>query len=1819
MKKLRLILSMVCLLVFGLIVNQADAQQTKREVPPTFSVKEAQALPAQAYVKMPVNFSVSEMLQEDEFNANKGITRPRYARDIPADITMENSGTWTELPDGRKVWRVAINAPNAKAITLRYDEFYLPAGSKLFLYSADKAHLLKYYDNTSNPRGKQFVTPLVYGDVIVLEYLAPMQETGDNARVKIVGVGYGYNHINIEKKDGYYPEAAGQGLQCQVNVICSPEGDNWQEQSTSVCAMYIYSGTYYELCSATLINNTANDKKPYIISAFHCYEGNESYLDFFAYRFFFESKTCVGNNGYDDDDEYIVGAVKRASIPMDNGSDGYLVELKDSIPEQWIIDGRIIFAGWDRRDNPAIMAQSGVGISHPALDVKKIATWTSPAYIYGPIGWCDNPPLCTSVTYSAANAHWAATFVPTVNGFGQSEGGSSGSGLLNQNGLLIGTLSGGGSASCSQSSKTSYYGGLFYHWDKYGDSPATQMKTWLDPVGGGTAEMCNPYPYGIKADFKGNPTATYALETVSFTSYLRLVDSIEWEFEGGTPATSTELNPVITYNAPGVFDVTLNAYGKNIETDNDTVITVLKEDYINVTLKGGTPVAPVADFGLQEFPTLYSDNATTPPTTIGTTGTYVQQFISQTASTYNNWQRVNVNGPASSSPGLGYDGTGDYCYRWYRATYSGEARLYQRVPVSTVGQTSLTLEFQYKNVAWGSDIDGFRVEYSVNNGSTWSVLLDLPKHTAATATSSSNNTGPWRKYELPLPSNALNANLQIAFVAIADYGYGLSIDDIKILGSPTIANHVIIWEGDAVDYVDLSTGPAVLYKYEFEGGEPEESTTNTSPITVQYNVANTTNYTGSNPDDYYASQWVKNTEGEDDTVRAGYVTVIGRKLEADTNIIKGECGDAINETIILTANRDWTLTAPSWLTVMPTSGAVATPGVEQPFTITVSSASNTEYIGMSDYIVFTSDDGKASTRVRAELSTPAPNDPTALRYDSINAIITWDGLGCTFYEVDASPCDIINFSGDFETDPSGVWTTVTNGEGPGWELLEDDLSSSPRDGNFAHTGTHSIISFSYHYFDGVAYDVDNWLITPKVKVTDSYHTLTYWVAQFDMVYGSYFDGYDLKISTTTNDPSAFTTTLKTDEVPPLGPASDHYYVKYNVDLSAYVGQEIYIAFHHHDYYDKWGILLDDVTGLELSNCNLSSSKLGLSSGKINMLSLKNAKFSNKIIDKNKLNAPNKQYDALQSAKNKGNNALSIVDAINNGDFKKVDLDKINSELQAETAEILKTEQVQSQSVVVPQALIMQQMRKCDINSTNAIVFGNYLSPNSFYIGVRYTEQELLELFDPCSEGNPITLKSVTIAMYTRKDISLGIWKNGVRIHTQAVNASAINNGSSTYPPTVAPTTIILSAPVELSGPGDVYIAYAVTTTTAASGEFPYGVDELSKVDGGMVFSQDGGTTWANAPLGYNEPTMNVYIIGNVEVDDEILTPRPVGHYKLYRQRKVNGVPVGEPKSFIVTDTVYNDEDIQPGGEYCYWLTFVSKGAESCAGDTSCVFILYQQDIEPIDDIEMTYGDPQFFKIDKAGTDGYVLKSTVDDIDYFAGRTVPVKLEIVSGNSVLLTGVESNYTLELERAGVTQLRATQEGIMPPPAAADTLLPAEFEFTITVKKGDLHVIAGNNYEREEGQVNNPVIFTLDYQSFFYDDNVDTLDVTPTATCVADPLSPVGEYAIVVHVGLDQRYNVIPVNGKLTVKKSTVIPNVLTPNNDGYNDAFMPGNRMKIFNRYGVLIYETINKAEIDRGWNGRFQNNEKLVNPGVYYYVLYDENGKVTRKGSVNVVK
>ena len=94
-------------------------------------------------------------------------------------------------------------------------------------------------------------------------------------------------------------------------------------------------------------------------------------------------------------------------------------------------------------------------------------------------------------------------------------------------------------------------------------------------------------PPVLAANFSADNTNVCEGSTVNFTDMSTgAVTSWNWTFEGGTPATSTDQNPSVTYNTSGSYDVTLEVSNGSIT--NSTTET----DYITVIPNAVQPSTP---------------------------------------------------------------------------------------------------------------------------------------------------------------------------------------------------------------------------------------------------------------------------------------------------------------------------------------------------------------------------------------------------------------------------------------------------------------------------------------------------------------------------------------------------------------------------------------------------------------------------------------------------------------------------------------------------------------------------------------------------------------------------------------------------------------------------------------------------------------------------------------------------------------------------------------------------------------------------------------------------------------------------------------------------------------------------------------------------------------------------------------------------------------------------------------------------------------------------------------------------------------------------
>ncbi|MBK9190233.1 MAG: T9SS type A sorting domain-containing protein [Crocinitomicaceae bacterium] len=103
-----------------------------------------------------------------------------------------------------------------------------------------------------------------------------------------------------------------------------------------------------------------------------------------------------------------------------------------------------------------------------------------------------------------------------------------------------------------------------------------------------------------KAEFTSDATVICVGSSVQFfdQSYFN-VTGRTWNFSGGSPASSTDQNPVVTYNTPGVYDISLEV------TDGSSSVTEIANDYLIVLSDPGEALPHVE--GFESF-TTFPDN-----------------------------------------------------------------------------------------------------------------------------------------------------------------------------------------------------------------------------------------------------------------------------------------------------------------------------------------------------------------------------------------------------------------------------------------------------------------------------------------------------------------------------------------------------------------------------------------------------------------------------------------------------------------------------------------------------------------------------------------------------------------------------------------------------------------------------------------------------------------------------------------------------------------------------------------------------------------------------------------------------------------------------------------------------------------------------------------------------------------------------------------------------------------------------------------------------------------------------------------------------------
>jgi PKD repeat protein len=540
-----------------------------------------------------------QLAEEDALRDRQGLLyRIGVAR--LTNVNTANSGLWSTLSNGDRQWQLIVNAPGAEAISFLFETFKIYGGTTLRIQNMNGQDVHAIMTAADVQEHFRQHAALCFGDKLLLTLTEPKYTTP--SEIDMDRIMYNYRSTgnpNAQKINESDP--------CEVNVNCTPVGDPWQDEKRGVARILVVEAGQSGYCTGSLINNTASDCKPYFLTALHC-GVNATAANMTQWKFYFryEAPTCTNPTTVGTLASHVITGCLRIADSGDNGgdsgSDFLLVKMGSATNEANIITqlkSTAFNAYWNGWDANTAATTGGVSIHHPAGDIKKISTFTG--------------NTVSTQWGSATGSHWRVTWTSNSNGYGVTEGGSSGSPLFNgSQGYVIGTLTGGGSF-CTAQSSPDQYGKMAFHWTNNGTATNRQLKPWLDPTNSGVLQFAGSndpctavVPSAPVANFVANVTNVAPATTVQFTDLSTglptswawsITPATGWAYAAGTSATSQ--NPQITFNTVGQYTITLtatNAQGSDSEIKNNYIVvaastgpcagsSVTCDEYINtVTL-----------------------------------------------------------------------------------------------------------------------------------------------------------------------------------------------------------------------------------------------------------------------------------------------------------------------------------------------------------------------------------------------------------------------------------------------------------------------------------------------------------------------------------------------------------------------------------------------------------------------------------------------------------------------------------------------------------------------------------------------------------------------------------------------------------------------------------------------------------------------------------------------------------------------------------------------------------------------------------------------------------------------------------------------------------------------------------------------------------------------------------------------------------------------------------------------------------------------------------------------------------------------------------
>ncbi len=362
-----------------------------------------------------IEFATSEGFAERPEALRVGVVKPVGAAFALSDVSF---GAVARTSEGGRVWSAALRSEGAFGVRIYFDNFWLPPDTELYLFN-EAGKVAGPYMGAGPFDTGEFWSHMVFGETIYLQLrqYGPSKVGGlHQTYFDIVEVGHLGQQMGASL-DSFTKSFCGYNASCVENGECHSEVSIVDAARNAVAHMQYVKRPYVYVCSGGLLNNASLDGTPYFLTANHCISRDREAGTLETY--FQWTVSCGAACPTQWADPVGVPSMLGSSVVATNKTGDYSLLLLDGV-----VPPGVGFLGWSTDAVAYTDDQMLYRISHPSAAPQAYSSHR----VDTEAGTCSSWPR--------------GSWIYSRDVVGATEGGSSGSPVVNSQGFVVGQLSG---------------------------------------------------------------------------------------------------------------------------------------------------------------------------------------------------------------------------------------------------------------------------------------------------------------------------------------------------------------------------------------------------------------------------------------------------------------------------------------------------------------------------------------------------------------------------------------------------------------------------------------------------------------------------------------------------------------------------------------------------------------------------------------------------------------------------------------------------------------------------------------------------------------------------------------------------------------------------------------------------------------------------------------------------------------------------------------------------------------------------------------------------------------------------------------------------------------------------------------------------------------------------------------------------------------------------------------------------------------------------------------------------------------------------------